>query len=177
MLRSSPHDASVRPDRSLELAGPSLRSGSTRTEEARAGSVGVRCAVQAITRWMFPCVLFDPPAIFRAERSDAFASGVVDERSRKNERGWIVRKEDGSFNARLTICTHRGFAPDWLAAENRFRCPCRGSGFTRDGITFADPAPRPLDRGTGARTPESILGVDKSLLFRVAPKPSIQRAW
>ena len=50
------------------------------------------------------------------------------------------------------VCTHLGCTPNWLEAEQKFKCPCHGSGFYKDGINFEGPAPaaagalRDLDR-------------------------------
>jgi len=43
-------------------------------------------------------------------------------------------------------CVHLGCTPDWKPAENKFKCPCHGSGYTPEGINFEGPAPRPMDR-------------------------------
>ncbi|MGH7363379.1 MAG: ubiquinol-cytochrome c reductase iron-sulfur subunit, partial [Candidatus Methylomirabilales bacterium] len=76
----------------------------------------------------------------------------------------------------LAICTHLGCTPNWLKAENKFKCPCHGSGFKRDGTNFEGPAPRPLDRIKIARTAEGKLVVDKSVIYRMAPgvPPDVQ---
>jgi len=132
-----------------------------------AGVVGA--SLLAFTRFMFPRVLFEPPAVFLADKPENFVPGVVDERWKKGQRVWIVRKEDGSLYALLAICTHLGCTPNWFAAENKFKCPCHGSGFKRDGTNFEGPAPRPLDRIKIVLTAEGILQVDKSAIFRMAP--------
>ncbi|MBI2115367.1 MAG: ubiquinol-cytochrome c reductase iron-sulfur subunit [candidate division NC10 bacterium] len=138
-----------------------------------AGVVGA--SLLAFTRFMFPRVLFEPSPVFAADKPENFVPGVVDERWKKGERVWIVRKEDGSFYALLAICTHLGCTPNWFAAENKFKCPCHGSGFKRDGTNFEGPAPRPLDRIKIAMTPEGLLQVDKSAIFRMAPgSPEVQ---
>jgi cytochrome b6-f complex iron-sulfur subunit len=135
-----------------------------------AGFAGVVGASRlAFTRFMFPRVLFEPPAVFRTDRPENFVPGVVDERWKKGQRDRIVRNEDGSLYALLAICTHLGCTPNWFAAENKFKCPCHGSGFKRDGTNFEGPAPGPLDRIRLALTPEGILQVDKSSIFRMAP--------
>ena len=45
-----------------------------------------------------------------------------------------------------SVCTHLGCTPNWLEGEQKFKCPCHGSGFYKDGINFEGPAPRPLER-------------------------------
>ena len=46
----------------------------------------------------------------------------------------------------MAVCTHLGCTPNWLAAQNKFKCPCHGSGYYVSGINFEGPAPRPLER-------------------------------
>lgn len=36
--------------------------------------------------------------------------------------------------------------PDWKAAEDKFKCPYHGRGYDGKGISFEEPAPRPMDR-------------------------------
>ncbi|MGH7394225.1 MAG: ubiquinol-cytochrome c reductase iron-sulfur subunit [Candidatus Methylomirabilales bacterium] len=122
----------------------------------------------AFTRFMFPRVLFEPNPVFDAGVPESYLVGIVDERFKNEKRVWIVRSEEG-FYAIQAICTHLGCTPNWLKAENKFKCPCHGSGFKRDGANFEGPAPRPLDRVKIVRTAEGKLIVDKSALYRMAP--------
>jgi cytochrome b6-f complex iron-sulfur subunit len=43
-------------------------------------------------------------------------------------------------------CTHLGCTPDWKQSEQKFKCPCHGSGYDIEGVNFEGPAPRPMDR-------------------------------
>jgi len=122
----------------------------------------------AFTRFMFPRVLFEPNPVFEAGPPESYLVGIVDERFKNEKRVWIVRTEEG-FYALLAICTHLGCTPNWLKAEDKFKCPCHGSGFKRDGANFEGPAPRPLDRVKIVRTPEGNLVVDRSVIYRMAP--------
>src|SRR5439155_250026 len=45
-----------------------------------------------------------------------------------------------------TVCTHLGCTPNWLQAENKFKCPGHGSGYYMNGVNFEGPTPRPLER-------------------------------
>jgi cytochrome b6-f complex iron-sulfur subunit len=65
----------------------------------------------------------------------------VSEQFKKDQRVWIGRREDGRFFAISAICTHLGCTPNWFASEDKFKCPCHGSGFHRDGTNFDGPAP------------------------------------
>jgi len=53
-----------------------------------------------------------------------------------------------------------------LGPENKFKCPCHGSGFRKDGTNFEGPAPRPLERIKIARADDGQLLIDKSVVFR-----------
>ena len=75
---------------------------------------------------------------------------------------WLVV---GSY-ALASVCTHLGCTPSWLEGEQKFKCPCHGSGFYITGVNFEGPAPRPLER-VGIRIAEDgMLEVDKSLKFQ-----------
>lgn len=126
-------------------------------------------AMIGFIRFMFPRVLFEPSPRFDAGTPDTYVPGAVDERWKQSQRVWIVRQTDGSFYAMLAICTHLGCTPNWFGAENKFKCPCHGSGFKRDGMNFEGPAPRPLDRVKIALSPEGNLLVDKSVIYRMLP--------
>jgi cytochrome b6-f complex iron-sulfur subunit len=134
--------------------------------------VALMTAVMGFVRSMFPRVLFEPPTTFKAGSPDEYAAGVVNEKFKQSQRLWVVRQEDGSFYALLAICTHLGCTPNWFAIENKFKCPCHGSGFYRDGTNFEGPAPRPLDRVKIFQTSEGPLAVDKGVVYRMAPRRS-----
>jgi cytochrome b6-f complex iron-sulfur subunit len=99
----------------------------------------------AAVRSAFPRVLFTPPTTFKAGLPQDFAIGEVSEKFIKEFRVWIVRNEQGFYGI-FAKCTHLGCTPRWLAAENKFKCPCHGSGYYKDGVNFEGPAPRPMDR-------------------------------
>ncbi|MFQ5903174.1 MAG: ubiquinol-cytochrome c reductase iron-sulfur subunit [Candidatus Binatia bacterium] len=99
----------------------------------------------ASVRFMFPRVLFEPPTVFKAGFPDEYPVGAVSTKYIKEYRVWIIREADG-FYALYGQCTHLGCTPNWLEAEQKFKCPCHGSGFKRSGINFEGPAPRPLER-------------------------------
>jgi cytochrome b6-f complex iron-sulfur subunit len=65
-----------------------------------------------------------------------------------------------------TICTHLGCTPSWLEAEQKFKCPCHGSGFYKDGINFEGPAPRPLERYAIRIADDGQLEIDKSRQYQ-----------
>lgn len=119
-------------------------------------------------RAMFPRVIYERPPIFKAGFPGDYVPGTVSEKYKDEERVWIIRQVDGSFIALLAICTHLGCTPRWLAAENKFKCPCHGSGFRGSpdwGINFEGPAPRPLERIAISLAPDGEILIDKSQRF------------
>ena len=52
------------------------------------------------------------------------------------------------------------------AAENKFKCPCHGSGYYISGINFEGPAPRPMDRAHVELDPTGQIVVDTSRLYQ-----------
>ena len=114
-------------------------------------SAGSAIALAATGRFMFPNVLNEPPQQFKAGFPNEYGMGV-DERWKEKFGVWLVRTPDdisqhaGGFYALLTVCTHLGCTPNYLSAENKFKCPCHGSGYRLTGINFEGPTPRPLER-------------------------------
>jgi cytochrome b6-f complex iron-sulfur subunit len=123
------------------------------------------CAGAAMTRMLFPRVLFEPPTAFKAGYPADYIVGEVSEKWMKSRRVWIVRTEREIY-ALLGICTHLGCTPRWLGAEGKFKCPCHGSGYTMDGVNFEGPTPRPLERVKIALADDGQLLVDTARRFR-----------
>ncbi|HMP03037.1 MAG TPA: ubiquinol-cytochrome c reductase iron-sulfur subunit, partial [Gemmatales bacterium] len=104
------------------------------------------------TRFFFPNVLAEPPSTFKAGTPQSFEPGKVVERYKADQGVWLVRDANNTIFALSTVCTHLGCTPNWLEAEQKFKCPCHGSGFKIDGVNFEGPAPRPLERYAIRRT-------------------------
>jgi len=119
----------------------------------------------AFVRSAFPRVLFTPPSSFKAGLPNEYTIGEVSERFKQEQRVWIIREADG-FYALFAKCTHLGCTPRWLKVEEKFKCPCHGSGFRKTGINFEGPAPRPLERFRIALAEDGQLVVDKSVVYR-----------
>lgn len=112
-------------------------------------------------RFMFPRILFEPPSSFIAGKVEDFLPGQP--MFFKDPRAWIVRTTDRIYS--LTgRCTHLGCTPAWLASDEKFKCPCHGSGFRVTGVNFEGPAPRALERFKISLDNGRIL-VDKSKVF------------
>ncbi len=122
-------------------------------------------SVAGIVRLLFPRVLFEPPTSFKAGYPDEYIVGEVSEKWMKSQRVWIVRTEKEIY-ALLGICTHLGCTPRWLGPENKFKCPCHGSGYTKDGVNFEGPTPRPLERVKIALADDGQIVVDTAFRFR-----------
>jgi cytochrome b6-f complex iron-sulfur subunit len=119
----------------------------------------------ATGRFMFPNVLTEPPSTFKVGFPSDFAVGTVDERFKEKFRVWVIRNEEGMYSL-SAICTHLGCTPNWLSAENKFKCPCHGSGFYMSGINFEGPAPRPLERVKIALADDGQVLIDKGRTFK-----------
>ena len=115
-------------------------------------------------RFFLPRTLFEPKSSFTIGYPSDFGFGV-DTKFQKDYRIWVVRNTEGIFVI-SAICTHLGCTPDWKASENKFKCPCHGSGYDPEGVNFEGPAPRPMDRAHVELDPEGRIVVDLSRLYR-----------
>ena len=135
-------------------------------------AAGSAVALAATGRFMFPNVLNEPPQQFKAGFPNEYGLGV-DERWKEKFGIWIVRIADenvephgSGFYALSTVCTHLGCTPNFLSAENKFKCPCHGSGYRLTGVNFEGPAPRPLERMKIGLADDGQILVDKSRKFQ-----------
>ncbi len=123
----------------------------------------------AVARFMMPNVLVEPPTKFKIGPPNDYSPGTVSTKWQAQFNIWVVNGEiDGAqmIYALSTVCTHLGCTPNWLEGEQKFKCPCHGSGFYKTGVNFEGPAPRPLER-VGLRLAEDgMLEVDKSVKFQ-----------
>lgn len=127
---------------------------------AASGAVGLG----TVGRLLFPRVRFTPSTSVVLGAPEEFPVGVTD-RWKKNHGVLLVRSEEG-FYALRSSCTHLGCVPAWHAAQQKFKCPCHGSGFRLDGVNFEGPAPRPLERLLIAIDAEGRLVVDTGVRLR-----------
>ena len=89
----------------------------------------------------------------------------VDTKFQQKYRIWVDRTPDRIFVI-YARCTHLGCTPDWKPAENKFKCPCHGSGYDSEGVNFEGPAPRPMDRAKVEIAPDGQILVDVSKLYQ-----------
>ena len=132
-------------------------------------SLTMAVSTLATARFMMPNVLVEPPTRFKIGPPNDYAPGTVSTKWQAQFNIWVVNGEiDGTqiIYALSTVCTHLGCTPNWLEGEQKFKCPCHGSGFYKTGVNFEGPAPRPLER-VGIRLAEDgMLEVDKSVKFQ-----------
>lgn len=114
-------------------------------------------------RFFFPRALFEPQTVFSIGYPADFGLGVST-RFQQEHRIWVVR-DPGRLFVIYAKCTHLGCTPDWKESEQKFKCPCHGSGYDSEGINFEGPAPRPMDRAHVELDPTGQIIVDTSRLY------------
>jgi len=118
----------------------------------------------AFFRFFLPRTLFEPATSFKIGYPADFGLGV-DTKFQQKYRIWVDRTPDRIFVI-YARCTHLGCTPDWKPAENKFKCPCHGSGYDSEGVNFEGPAPRPMDRANVSIAPDGQILVDVSKLYQ-----------
>ena len=152
------------PEPDLDVDGTTRRSTLKWMTLALLGFTAATVAgLTATVRFLFPNVLFEPPTRFKAGDPSTYSVGV-DERWKEKFGIWVVRSTD-SIYALVAVCVHLGCTPNWLAAQNKFKCPCHGSGYYMSGINFEGPAPRPLERLKITLAEDGQLVIDKSVKY------------
>jgi cytochrome b6-f complex iron-sulfur subunit len=120
-------------------------------------------------RFMMPNVLVEPPSKFKVGPTSDYPLNTVSNKWKDQYGVWIVHTDQyegqNLIFALASVCTHLGCTPSWLDGEQKFKCPCHGSGFYITGVNFEGPAPRPLER-MGLKIAEGMLEVDKSMKFQ-----------
>lgn len=122
-----------------------------------------------LARFLFPNIAIEPPTKFKVGFPDDYADGQVEAKYKARFGVWVVRHEhegQPQIYALRAVCTHLGCTPLWLEGEQKFKCPCHGSGFYKDGINFEGPAPRPLERYAIRVADDGQLEVDKNRMFQ-----------
>ena len=124
----------------------------------------------ALARFMFPNVLVEPPATFKIGPPSDYPMGTVSTKWTAKRGIWVVHTDEYEgkplIYALASVCTHLGCTPSWLEGEQKFKCPCHGSGFYITGVNFEGPAPRPLERVGLRLAADGSLEVDKSVKFQ-----------
>ena len=115
-------------------------------------------------RFFLPRSILEPSSKFSVGFPSDYALGV-DTKWQQQYRIWVDKTSDRVFVI-YARCTHLGCTPDWKASENKFKCPCHGSGYDSEGINFEGPAPRPMDRAHVELDAEGQIVVDIGKLYR-----------
>ncbi len=118
----------------------------------------------AFFRFFLPRTLFEPSTVFKIGYPSDYGLGV-DTKWQQKYRIWVDRTPDRLFVI-YARCTHLGCTPDWKPSENKFKCPCHGSGYDSEGVNFEGPAPRPMDRAHVELAPDGQIIVDTSRLYQ-----------
>jgi cytochrome b6-f complex iron-sulfur subunit len=121
-------------------------------------------------RFMFPNVLVEPPSRFKVGPLSDYPINTVSNKWKDQFGVWIVHTDQyegrNLIFALTSVCTHLGCTPNWLDGEQKFKCPCHGSGFYITGVNFEGPAPRPLERAGLRIAEDGMLEVNKSVKFQ-----------
>jgi cytochrome b6-f complex iron-sulfur subunit len=115
-------------------------------------------------RFFLPRSIFEPSSVFRVGFPADYGLGV-DTKYQQQYRIWVDKTSDRLFVI-YARCTHLGCTPDWKASENKFKCPCHGSGYDSEGVNFEGPAPRPMDRAHVELDAEGQIVVNVGKLYR-----------
>jgi len=174
-MKDDPHGSSTA-DRTRDVAAVATRRGLLGTLFGSAVGLGFSvlgfCAALwtvATGRFLLPNALAKPPGKFKAGLPSDYPPGHVETRFHQKHNVWVVH---GTYQGRQQIfalravCTHLGCIVIWQASEQRFKCPCHGSGFYPNGINYEGPAPRPLERHAIRIADDGQLEVDTSLMFQ-----------
>jgi len=122
-------------------------------------------------RFFFPRVLFEPNTVFSIGYPADLPLGV-ETKFQRDYRVWPVKEPDKLFVI-YARCTHLGCTPDWKPNENKFKCPCHGSGYDSEGVNFEGPAPRPMDRCHVTLDATGQIIVDSSRLYVDDPRAGV----
>ena len=115
-------------------------------------------------RFFLPRSILEPASKFKVGFPSDYALGV-DTKWQQQYRIWVDKTSDRIFVI-YARCTHLGCTPDWKASENKFKCPCHGSGYDSEAINFEGPAPRPMDRAYVELDAEGQIVVDIAKLYK-----------
>jgi cytochrome b6-f complex iron-sulfur subunit len=112
----------------------------------------------AVVRYLVPKVTYEPSSIFKAGKPADYPMGSVTLIGPRKV--WIIREKEGIY-VLIAECTHLSCQPRWLEQEQIFKCACHGGQFYKNGVNFAGPPPRPLDRVHVSISDDGRLLIDK----------------
>ncbi len=124
-------------------------------------------------RFFFPRALYEPNTNVNIGFPSAFQDGV-NQGFLQSNRIWVIM-EPGRLFVIFARCTHLGCTPDWLPQQDMFHCPCHGSEYDPEGVNFAGPAPRPMDRCKVTLLGDGTVQVDTSHLYMQDPRSGVNQ--
>jgi len=144
-----------------EVRGPAGGDGGTGDEDVTRREFFLRLGNSAVAatvvggsvvglRYLWPNVVLEPPARFRAASLHELVPGSVVFDAKR--RVFIFRAKAGYLYAVSAVCTHLGCTARWKPEgipghpDGVIACPCHGSVFSPKGDVLHGPAPRALDR-------------------------------
>src|ERR1700719_403797 len=122
-------------------------------------------------RFFFPRALYEPNTVFSIGYPSDFDLGVNQQFLMSN-RIWVIKEPDRLFVV-FARCTHLGCTHEWKPSENKFKCPCHGSGYDAEAVNFEGPAPRPMDRAHVELDATGKIIVDTSRLYVDDPNAGV----
>lgn len=120
------------------------------------GLMGLAFAIPGVSHVVSPALSKQEPRWVRVAKADELPHESMEQVrysvSRKD--GWMTRADERILYVRMgsdpyvlsARCTHLGCNVKWVAAEDRFKCPCHAGIFDRDGKVVSGPPPRDLQR-------------------------------
>ena len=121
-------------------------------------------AMTALFAFIVPRVDFTKVESFKIGPPLNYPPKTVNEDYKAKGKFWVVN--DGQKIVAISVvCTHLGCTPNWMETEQKFKCPCHGSGFTMRGRNFEGPAPFWLRRYEVTLADDGQIVVNKGRLF------------
>ena len=135
--------------------------------------------------WGYLGINFDVPAVFlpaRAVRAQHRFQHRLSRRFRFGHRSALSDDQPRLGRARAgphlrDFCALHapGLHAGMEARENKFKCPCHGSGYDSEGVNFEGPAPRPMDRAHIETRSDGQIVVDTSRLYMDDPRAGVNQ--
>ncbi|PYU59420.1 MAG: hypothetical protein DMG56_18400, partial [Acidobacteria bacterium] len=153
----------VRPKRQRRAVWPPLVPSPVKSTSGVGGWCGLPSpdfwALGSSPFFVFSCHVrsSNPPPCSRSVTLRTTPSASIPNGSRSTASGWTERR---------VACSSFTLAARMKASENKFKCPCHGSGYDSEGVNFEGPAPRPMGRAHVELAPDGQIIVDTSRLYQ-----------
>ncbi len=126
-------------------------------------------------RFLYPNVLSEPPSKIKVGIPGQLRGRQGGRAATRTRNTWVVRKDGVDLRPQHHLHPPPGCTPPtgWSLEEQKFKCPCHGSGYFISGVNFEGPAPRPLGQhGRSASATTAEIVVDKSRSFHAGAAAS-----